>query len=217
MALSNQQLLTRGDQKYAKKKRAKLARPAKVEYDPKSREEYLTGFHKRKLKRKEESKKRAEEYIKKAKKDEKRLARAEKQKSIEKGLQKLREAEKVFNGEALDSENEQSGSGEDEDGEFKGFTDSSGILKKPAIQQVYGEGQDEARVTIQEVSIDPFVDLSRAEDVLQMSTRRAHEYAKYVESLENPQPKPKKVRVKKFKYLSKSQRLIERKKQTGRK
>lgn len=203
MALSNQALLTKGDRAYAKKK--SQARVESVSFDRDSREEYLTGFHKRKVKRQQEAKKRAEEIARKERLAERQRIRQEKQKSIEKDLERLKEAEKAING-AINGDNEEDEEQEQEqEEEFTGFSDSSGILKKRTI---YTDGVDETSVTVEEIQLDPYVDMSRAEAILKESTKRAHEYARHVEELESgPLPKPKpKIRKKKFRYLPKSER-----------
>lgn len=212
MALSNQALLTKGDRAYAKKKSQN--RVESVTFDRDSREDYLTGFHKRKVKRQQDAKKRAEEIARKEKIAERQRIRQEKQKSIEKDLERLKDAERVINGIHDDSENESGNDAnqeDEEDGEFKGFSDNSGILKH---KTVYSDGQNETSVTVEEITLDPYVDMSRAEDILKESTKRAHAYAKHVEELENgpiqkPKPKPRK---KKFRYLPKSERKLMSKK-----
>ncbi|KAJ2073527.1 hypothetical protein GGI01_001062 [Coemansia sp. RSA 376] len=49
----NAALLTSGSKVYAKKRKAKKEQVEKVEFDPKARRSFLTGFHKRKLERRE--------------------------------------------------------------------------------------------------------------------------------------------------------------------
>lgn len=203
MALSNQAILTKGDRAYAKKKNQ--ARVESVSFDRDSREEYLTGFHKRKVKRQQDAKKRAEEIAKKERLAERQRIRQEKQKSIEKDLERLKEAELAINGAINGDDDEEE---EEAEEEFTGFSDSSGILKK---RTVYTDGNDETSVTVEEIQLDPYVDMSRAEAILQESTKRAHEYARHVEQLENgPLTKPKqpKIRKKKFRYLPKSERKL---------
>ncbi|KAJ2811339.1 hypothetical protein GGI24_006847, partial [Coemansia furcata] len=50
---NNAALLTKGSKVYAKKRRAKKEQVEKIEFDPKARHSFLTGFHKRKLERRE--------------------------------------------------------------------------------------------------------------------------------------------------------------------
>lgn len=50
---TNRQLLSRGTDVYARKKQKKSVGVEHVEFNPEDRAEYLTGFHKRKMKRKE--------------------------------------------------------------------------------------------------------------------------------------------------------------------
>ncbi|KAJ2490897.1 hypothetical protein IWW37_002781 [Coemansia sp. RSA 2050] len=49
----NAALLTKGSKVYAKKRKAKKEQVEKIEFDPKARRTFLTGFHKRKLERRE--------------------------------------------------------------------------------------------------------------------------------------------------------------------
>ncbi|KAJ2615049.1 hypothetical protein GGF44_005970, partial [Coemansia sp. RSA 1694] len=49
----NAALLTKGSKVYAKKRKARKEQVEKVEFDPKARRSFLTGFHKRKLERRE--------------------------------------------------------------------------------------------------------------------------------------------------------------------
>ncbi|KAJ2865064.1 hypothetical protein GGH94_002469 [Coemansia aciculifera] len=49
----NAALLTSGSKVYAKKRKAKKEQVEKIEFDPKARRSFLTGFHKRKLERRE--------------------------------------------------------------------------------------------------------------------------------------------------------------------
>eukprot|EP00730_Choanoeca_flexa_P011931 TRINITY_DN2944_c0_g1_i1.p1 TRINITY_DN2944_c0_g1~~TRINITY_DN2944_c0_g1_i1.p1 ORF type:complete len:191 (+),score=48.26 TRINITY_DN2944_c0_g1_i1:61-633(+) len=55
-----------------------------VSFDPDARREYLTGFHKRKLQRKEQAKKEAEEMLRKARIQSRKEKRAARDKKLEK-------------------------------------------------------------------------------------------------------------------------------------
>ncbi|KAJ2746061.1 hypothetical protein GGI20_001688 [Coemansia sp. BCRC 34301] len=49
----NAEILTKGSRVYAKKRKARKEQVEKIEFDPKARRTFLTGFHKRKLERRE--------------------------------------------------------------------------------------------------------------------------------------------------------------------
>lgn len=213
MALTNEQVLTRGDKKYAAKKRAKQAE--EVKFDSGSREEFLTGFHKRKLARKENAKKKAAEMNRQQRLAERRKLREERKQKLgdlpvlAKEVAQVEELKKIGTS-TLDSDTDDASSmhsssanasipnspSESEDeAEFSGFSESSGILKR---RSKYGNTD----VLIEEINLDPFVDVSRSEQVLEEATKKAHDYAKYVEALEAEQKKAaQKKRKRKFKYI----------------
>eukprot|EP00045_Choanoeca_perplexa_P017946 m.272217 g.272217 ORF g.272217 m.272217 type:complete len:176 (+) comp17676_c1_seq2:59-586(+) len=66
------------------RKRINRSNKLVVTFDPDARKEYLTGFHKRKLHRKEEAKKEAEEILRKARIAARKEKRAERDKRLEK-------------------------------------------------------------------------------------------------------------------------------------
>lgn len=204
MALTNEQVLTRGDRKYAAKKRTKQA--AEVSFDESARADFLTGFHKRKLERREKARAKAAELNRQQRLAERRKIREERKQKIgdvptlAREIAQVSELEKLNAGELLESlaepENSataQVANGNDE--EFTGFTDGSGILKKHSR---YGDTD----VLVEEIELDPFVDVSRSEQVLEEATRKAHDYAAYVEGLESRQAvqERKKKKKRKFKY-----------------
>ncbi|KAJ2161699.1 hypothetical protein GGF46_001292 [Coemansia sp. RSA 552] len=55
MPPDNTTVLTRGARVYAKKRRARRAQVEEVQFDPKERRSFLTGFHKRKVQRREKA------------------------------------------------------------------------------------------------------------------------------------------------------------------
>lgn len=219
MAVSNVQRLTRGDRKYAAKKKA--ASVPEVKFDQDSRKDFLTGFHKRKLARQAEAKRKAEEMNRAERIAERQRIRDERKAAINMGMERLKEAESIIensagsNGSARsktrfakdnsDSEEEQ---GEQPD-EFNGFEDgeeASGILKR---QSKYGDSE----VTVEEINLDPYVDVGRSEQVLDEATEKAQNYAKYVEQIEARQQQEeeaarKQQKKKKFRYLPKSERRM---------
>lgn len=195
MAQSNVQLLTRGSRVYAKKKRTH--RVEAVTYDALAREQYLTGFHKRKVQRREVAEAANKEKERQAKLEERRVARMDRAKIAEEGLKQLEEAERLINGYKNEDDEQEE--------EFKGFSDSSGILRS-TYHDIDG---NETNVTVQNFKIDAYVDMSRADEVLEESTQRANAYAKYVNSLSGQHRDRDQrpiSRRKKFRYLSKVER-----------
>lgn len=196
MALTNEQILTRGDRKYAAKRKSKQS--AEVSFDSASRTDFLTGFHKRKLARREEARKKAMELNRQQRLAERRRLREERKMQVgdvptlAREIQQVDELQKINTG-FLDKADTGADS-DDADAEFAGFKDTHGILKK---KSKYGDTD----VVVEEIALDPFVDESRSEQVLEQATRKAHDYAAYVENLDSQKAEAKqKKRKKKFKY-----------------
>lgn len=208
MALSNVQRLTRGGQKYAAKKKAKNTE--EVSFDSESRADFLTGFHKRKVARQAEGRRKAEELNRQQRLEERRKVREEKRSKIDKGLSRLQQAEEIIERKASEASGENTtkslGDLLDSDEEFTGFDENSGILKRREVK--FGN----SNVSFEEINLDPYVDISRSEEVLDEATQKANEYAAYVASLESAELEAKKkaqsVRSKKFRYLPKSERKL---------
>lgn len=205
--LTNEQVLTRGGRSVAAKKRAN--RVDEVKFDFESRADFITGFHKRKLQRRADAKKKAEDLNRQHRLEERRKLREQKKAKLDQIESKFTDRNRELAGEISDDSEddtkptaskkcEEVADENNSDDEFQGFTDSSGILKKKRI--------GDATVTYEQLNLDPYVDVSRSEEVLAESTRKAQEYAKYVESLERPKPKPK-PKKKKFKYMTPKRRV----------
>lgn len=200
MAVSNVQRLTRGDRKYAAKKQAKTV--PEVTFDADARKDFITGFHKRKLARQAEGRRKAEELNRQARLAERRRIREDRQKSISKGMERLEDAERIIEGKIAPAAEP---AADTDDEEFKGFDESSGILKRRDV--AYGN----SNVTFEEVNLDPYVDMGRSEEVLDESTLKAHEYATYVQSVEDQQRQAQEQqrraqKKRKFRYLPKRER-----------
>lgn len=197
--VSTRDVLTRGDRRYAAKKAHREQRADSVTYDPNKRKDYLEGFHKRKVARQEAAKKRAEEAARQERIEQRKLAREAEHENMDAQVKEYERAERLINGGDLKDESDNS------DSEFEGFEDSSGILKK--------RFPDGTNVTVEELNLDPYVDMSRAEQVLRESTEKAQNYASYVDSVERSDMPRKnstksQKRQKKFRYLPKLERKI---------
>ncbi|KAH3675702.1 hypothetical protein WICPIJ_009289, partial [Wickerhamomyces pijperi] len=92
----NRDLLT-GGKKYTEN-RAKKHLVEEVKFDPESRQEYLTGFHKRKLERQKKAQEYHKEQDRLAKIEERKQVKLEKEKEMLEGLKRYKEALKDING-----------------------------------------------------------------------------------------------------------------------
>lgn len=199
--VSTRDVLTRGDRKYAAKKAHKDNSTESVSYDPSKRKEYLEGFHKRKVARREAAKKRAEEIARQERIEQRKLAREAEHENLDAQVKEYERAEKFIKGDSSPQEKL-----DNSDSEFEGFKDSSGILKKR-----FADGSD---VTVEELNVDPYVDMTRAEQVLKESTEKAQNYASYVDSVERSSTPPRQTtqkaqkKHKKFRYLPKLERKM---------
>lgn len=122
---TNREILT-GGKKYAQKQAKKFG-VEEVVFDKDSRQEYLTGFHKRKLQRQ----KKAQEYNKEQERlgriEERRQAREEKKKDLETQLKRFNETVKEISNFGDDEEDNEAGNKKGENGEWNGFReDASG-------------------------------------------------------------------------------------------
>ncbi|PIA15129.1 hypothetical protein COEREDRAFT_28231, partial [Coemansia reversa NRRL 1564] len=72
---NNSTTLTRGGRVYAKKRKAKRAQVEEVVFDPTARHSFLTGFHKRKVQRREHAVAEAKAYERQEKLDMRRERR----------------------------------------------------------------------------------------------------------------------------------------------
>lgn len=203
----NRDLLT-GGKKYTEN-RAKKHLVEEVKFDPESRQEYLTGFHKRKLERQKKAQEYHKEQERLAKIEERKQIKLEKEKEMLEGLKRYKEALRDINGSDYESDN--SGAEDDEekeeiievheDEEWDGIPDvkPQGILKRKI-------GEDEVIIEdlsngkIEEIASLNFVNLKKSEQILEESIDRAKKYAVAGAKKEKKQTK------KKFRYLTKAER-----------
>lgn len=116
MVRHNRQILTAG-KNYAEKQAKKHA-VNEVTFDKESREEYLTGFHKRKLQRKKKAQEYNKEQERLARIEERKQLRDERKRDLENQLREFNEKAKelamINGGLADDNEEEGEGSGDEE-------------------------------------------------------------------------------------------------------
>lgn len=145
MARNNREILT-GGKKYIQKKIRKNG-VEEVVFDKGSRQEYLTGFHKRKLQRQKKAQETIKEQERLARIEERRKIREERQKDMEKQLAELKENAKIIGAGGYEPEEDLGAN--DEDGEdWQGFEDkeeevetkeedkNKGILKRKEVYKL---------------------------------------------------------------------------------
>ncbi|QNP97463.1 Ribosomal RNA-processing protein 17 [Yarrowia lipolytica] len=183
MAATNRQILTQGDRSYAKKKTSQFG-VDEVSYDAANRKEYLTGFRKRKLQRKEKAQEKAKEQARLDRIAERKKLRDERKGDQEKERARMQKAmkdiERARSGYFSTDDEKDSDSGdesedEDEDEEEDeektvkkskkssstdedDFSDWEGIDKPGVLKKQkkkYVDGQGKkTTVTIEAVSLD---------------------------------------------------------------
>lgn len=240
---TNREILT-GGKKYTQKQSKKHG-VDEVVFDKDSRQEYLTGFHKRKLQRKKQAQEFHQEQERLARIEERRKTREERKKDFDERLEKFNESMKEINqyvdGEGEEEEEEDEGEEEDDkdldekdskdsndsnsnsesDDEWNGFNESQkGILHH---KQIYQPQSDEETVVTVESVDNPLVanindismqarakannvDLSRSHEVLDDSIKRAQDYATNMNTGIAKEKARDRVRKKKFRYLTKTER-----------
>lgn len=227
---SNREILT-GGKKYLQKQ-AKKYGVDEVVFDKASREEYLTGFHKRKVERQKKAIEYNKEQDRLAKIEERKLVRDERQREFEQQLKQLKESKTML----LNSEDEK-----ESDEEWEGFVEGDeesdddsqvkGILQRKQVYKIdnpeaLGDAvvDEETTVTVEtlenpysatiaQTSLEAMakannVDLNKSEEILEKAITRAKNYA-VVCGVSKPKPKTKK---KKFRYLTKSERQVNNRK-----
>ncbi|GMM37748.1 Rrp17 protein [Saccharomycopsis crataegensis] len=99
---SNKDILTRG-QKYFESKKAR-PQPAEITFDPENRNEYLTGFHKRKLQRQKVAKDFKEKQLHQERLDERQRIRDERKQAIQEKLQLIKDSQAADDSDSDDSD-----------------------------------------------------------------------------------------------------------------
>lgn len=137
MGRPNREILTSG-QKYKETKRTRN-RVDEVTFDSESRTSYLTGFHKRKVERKKNAQKHAEDMAKKERVEERARIREERKEQVRKKLEEMKAALEInpfLKREDLEDDDEESDEEEDEDGNKK--------KKKKSVGWDDSDSEDEA-------------------------------------------------------------------------
>lgn len=255
---SNRRILTKGKD-YANR-RAKKFGVEELTFDKSSREDFLTGFHKRKLQRQKLAQEQIQEQERLARIEERRKIREERKKDFENQLQTFQETVRRINPDDSDSEVNPLGDEEEWDG-FSNLSDGDdnrssgqsgsqedskadlrkprGILKRKEVyhsakpvetQQADSADEEETTVTVQTMDNPIFsrtsdfdlekmagannVNLTKSEEVLEDSIKRAKSYAELCGVTKPTRPEKKK---KKFRYLTKAERRDNLRKQKKKK
>lgn len=255
---SNRRILTKGKD-YANR-RAKKFGVEELTFDKSAREDFLTGFHKRKLQRQKHAQEQIQEQERLARIEERRRIREERKKDFENQLQTFQETVRRINPDDSDSEDNPSGDEEEwngfsnlsdgddtsssDQGGSKGssradLTRPKGILKRKEVyhsampgetKQEDGADEEETTVIVQTMENPAFsrtsnfdlekvatannVNLTKSEEVLEDSIKRAKSYAELCGITKPTRPEKKK---KKFRYLTKAERRENLRKQKNKK
>jgi ribosomal RNA-processing protein 17 len=180
--------------------------------------EYLTGFHKRKVERKQQAAERAKEVAHQEMLAERKKLREERRVAVEKDMKRFHEAMREV-GSFGDDEDVHSKDPEDSSdfSDWEGIQDSKseGILRK---KQHYEDDDGITTVTVEDIEpkreVDDYVDLGRTEEVLKESLQKA-EYAGKMMEFQSRVAKSG-PRKKKFRYLTKTERKQNVKKERNR-
>lgn len=189
----------------------------------------MTGFHKRKVERKQKAAEKAKEKAHKERLEERKRIREERKSVIASDLKRFEQAMKEIQHGVSDNEedgeektnskkeklmSDDSSDFSDWDG-IKDTTKSNGILRK---KQRYEDDEGITTVTVEDLDpeesqhgIDSFVDLGRSEEVLKQSLARAQYAGNMMERSKVVQQKKKK-----FRYLTKTERKQNVKKERAR-
>ncbi|KAK9456378.1 nucleolar protein 12-domain-containing protein [Dipodascopsis uninucleata] len=217
-------------------------RPREIVFDKSNREEYLKGFHKRNLERKERAQQRQKEIQRQDRLNERREIRERKKQELQERLEFAKQLYEGANG-LTDMNDSSESNEEEEEEEWHGITsdqDSTELLKpvgilktqKRQIQKFESEldhdddDRDslingEATVVIEQIDSsdeenrrDPSLDKqSNSDEVLRNSLVKAGFYAKRVEKIMNGRRVPPKKPKKKFRYLTPQERKANAKKE----
>ncbi|KXS95044.1 hypothetical protein AC578_127 [Pseudocercospora eumusae] len=183
-------------------------------FDPEARQEYLTGFSKRKQARKDHAKEVAIKREKEEKIKERRALREQKKQEVEEHVQAVNEELKKQN--ALIN-------GDESEGDFEGFDETSAKEEGVAEEVLPSDEEyvDEDKYTT--VTVEPMGEESEDEDDEADKAK-----AEAATAVKKPEPSAKKkrpwqkdgddkkIKRKKFRYESKAERAVTRKKQKSR-
>ncbi|KAJ4988372.1 nucleolar protein 12 [Stagonosporopsis vannaccii] len=201
----------------SKKRKIKTVHEEKIDFDPAAREEYLTGFHKRKLARR----KHAEDEAAKKEKEEKlrfrRELRQQRKADLEKHVSETNRLMRLANG---DIPSDPASSSDEEEDSATGEPTFSGFDDPINQEDEYVDEDKYTTVTVETIGInragfsrpgEEEAELRKEQEAREEKERE--EKKKRVWTKERPKSdRPKKKKVK-FRYETKAERKVERMKQ----
>ncbi|KAJ2001777.1 hypothetical protein GGI04_002363 [Coemansia thaxteri] len=216
----NAAALTAGGKIYAKKRKARKDQVEQVEFDPKARQKFLTGFHKRKLERREHAIAQA-----KAKEREERLEMRREKREQQKDIlaQRILENKSFYGTATSDNEDDdgqstshESGSESDSDSQAGPATSSRDSAKDVAVLTSESavttvtiiKDFDPARLEDEEVDLERKLSPQGlikkiVDDVVKRTKQTSDDEAEQAGN-----KKPKKKKAKKFRYETKAKRAM---------
>ncbi|KAG1056373.1 hypothetical protein G6F43_001741 [Rhizopus delemar] len=140
--LRNTDILSAGSKVYAKKRKAKKETVEYVEFDPEKRTEFLTGFHKRKVERKNRTKEKYAALAKEEKLRSRKEAREERQRLADKNVREMAAMLRVSIG------------GEEEEDTFEEEEDEEKKKKEPVVKEFKSKTALTTVTVIEDLDLD---------------------------------------------------------------
>ncbi|KAJ2721020.1 hypothetical protein GGI07_004259 [Coemansia sp. Benny D115] len=202
----NASLLTSGAKIYAKKRKAKKEQVEEVSFDPKARRTFLTGFHKRKVERREkaieQAKQKDREELLKIRKE----TREQQQQEI---VDKLRQSRAEYGLDTSSDEEDTEGEEEEEEEETEVLEDENSVTTVKVLRDfdprdlALEEGFLEKKYTPQEL-------IQQLKKKVSRRARLAEQQEQEAEKEKEAQRKKKQAgkRNKKFRYETKAKRAV---------
>ncbi|KAM5434222.1 hypothetical protein MferCBS31731_006845 [Microsporum ferrugineum] len=214
-------------------KKRKIAAPARIEeisFNPESRKEYLTGFHKRKVQRAKRAQDAAEKRAKEERREARRKIREERKAEFEEALKRHRAEMEALNG--FPATMEGSDNSEQEEGDEEEW---NGIVEPPPVdyEAEYIDEDKYTTVTVEEIeatkgglvtrrdgaekSTDTDEEEGGEEGAQVTNGAKPKQKTSWAKDNPNKDIKKKRKRKRDFKYESPLERKMNRAKERGRK
>ncbi|KAL2860883.1 rRNA-processing protein RRP17 [Aspergillus lucknowensis] len=198
------------------KKRKLNSQVEEVKFDPAARQQFLTGFRKRKQQRIRHAQEIAEQKVREAKREERRKMREERTAEFERALEEHRRQLKKLREEEGSDDDDDNASNDNDDGD-----EWDGIAEHPPVdyEAEYIDEDKYTTVTVEEM--DPSKErLLQSDDEDRLEEQSAHpdnprdiRLDKQAEETKGPSGRKPKKRKKKFRYESKEERKVTRMKE----
>ncbi|KAH7072975.1 nucleolar protein 12-domain-containing protein [Paraphoma chrysanthemicola] len=215
----------------SKKRKLNVVVPEKIDFDPTAREEYLTGFHKRKVARQKHAQDEAAKREKEEKLRFRRELRQQRKIDLEAHVEEVNRLVKQANGDIIGLDNAADSSDDEDEEEFTGFEEPEPINQ----EDEYIDEDKYTTVTIESVGIsrsgfsvpgeDNEEDKKVVEKVEEAEEKgkdgkpvvRRDANGKRIWTKEKPKTEWPKKKKKKFRYESKADRKVTRYKEGAKK